>query len=141
MTRCRDGGCRPSRSGESLHRHEPAQQCAVPLSHGHPPTEQALMSTLHVDPAPSAMSMLTDDLLLRMHAWWRAANYLSVGQIYLRANPLLEEPLRLEDVKPRLLGHWGTTPGLNLLYVHLNRMIKAHDLNMINIIGPGHGGP
>jgi len=87
------------------------------------------------------MTLLSDDLLRRMHAWWRAANYLSVGQIYLRANPLLEEPLALEHIKPRLLGHWGTTPGLNFLYVHLNRLIKQHDLNMINIIGPGHGGP
>ena len=87
------------------------------------------------------MTLLSDDLLRRMQAWWRAANYLSVGQIYLRANPLLEEPLALEHIKPRLLGHWGTTPGLNFLYVHLNRLIKQHDLNMINIIGPGHGGP
>src|SRR5213083_1430787 len=87
------------------------------------------------------MTLLSDDLLRRMHAWWRAANYLSVGQIYLRANPLLEEPLALVHVKPRLLGHWGTTPGLNFLYVHLNRLIKEHDLDMINIIGPGHGGP
>lgn len=84
---------------------------------------------------------LTSDQLRRMHAYWRAANYLSVGQIYLRANPLLREPLTLAHVKPRLLGHWGTTPGLNFLYVHLNRLIKAHDLNMIYITGPGHGGP
>ena len=87
------------------------------------------------------MTTLAPDLLLKMHAWWRAANYLSVGQIYLRANPLLEEPLTIEHIKPRLLGHWGTTPGLNFLYVHLNRLIKEHDLNMINVIGPGHGGP
>ena len=87
------------------------------------------------------MATLSPDLLRKMHAWWRAANYLSVGQIYLRANALLEEPLTHAHVKPRLLGHWGTTPGLNFLYVHLNRLIKEHDLNMINIIGPGHGGP
>ncbi len=87
------------------------------------------------------MATLTPDLLRKMHAWWRAANYLSVGQIYLHSNPLLEEPLTLEHIKPRLLGHWGTTPGLNFLYVHLNRLIKSHDLDMINIIGPGHGGP
>ena len=87
------------------------------------------------------MATLSPVLLRKMHAWWRAANYLSVGQIYLRANALLMEPLTHADVKPRLLGHWGTTPGLNFLYVHLNRAIKAHDLNMINIIGPGHGGP
>ena len=74
-------------------------------------------------------------------AWWRAANYLSVGQIYLMANPLLTEPLRPEHVKPRLLGHWGTTPGQNLIYAHLNRVIRNHDLNMIYISGPGHGGP
>ncbi|WP_283804855.1 phosphoketolase [Rhodopseudomonas sp. B29] len=85
--------------------------------------------------------VLSDDLLQKMDAYWRAANYLSVGQIYLRDNPLLEQPLRLEHVKPRLLGHWGTTPGLNMLYVHLNRLITAHDLDMIYIIGPGHGGP
>jgi xylulose-5-phosphate/fructose-6-phosphate phosphoketolase len=76
-----------------------------------------------------------------MDAWWRAANYLSVGQIYLFNNPLLKKPLELSDVKPRLLGHWGTTPGLNFLWVHLNRVIKAHDLDMFYIIGPGHGGP
>lgn len=76
-----------------------------------------------------------------MQAYWRASNYLSVGQIYLRANPLLERPLRLEDIKPRLLGHWGTTPGLNLLYVHLNRLITQHAANIMFIIGPGHGGP
>jgi xylulose-5-phosphate/fructose-6-phosphate phosphoketolase len=77
----------------------------------------------------------------RMGAYWRAANYLSVGQIYLLDNPLLRSPLKLEHIKPRLLGHWGTTPGLNFIYVHLSRMIRAHDLNMIYIAGPGHGGP
>jgi xylulose-5-phosphate/fructose-6-phosphate phosphoketolase len=76
-----------------------------------------------------------------MHAYWRAANYLSVGQIYLFDNPLLQEPLKLEHIKPRLLGHWGTTPGLNFIYVHFNRLIKKHDLNVIYITGPGHGGP
>jgi xylulose-5-phosphate/fructose-6-phosphate phosphoketolase len=84
---------------------------------------------------------LSSDELRKMHAYWRAANYLSVGQIYLYDNPLLKEPLQRRHVKPRLLGHWGTTPGLNLLYVHLNRVIKKHDLNMIYVIGPGHGGP
>ncbi len=79
--------------------------------------------------------------LARIHAWWRAANYLSVGQIYLLANALLAEPLRAEHVKPRLLGHWGTTPGLNLIYAHLNRVIVARDLDAIFICGPGHGGP
>jgi xylulose-5-phosphate/fructose-6-phosphate phosphoketolase len=76
-----------------------------------------------------------------LDAYWRAANYLSVGQIYLMDNPLLREPLKPEHIKPRLLGHWGTTPGLNLIYVHLNRIIRKHDLNMIYITGPGHGGP
>jgi xylulose-5-phosphate/fructose-6-phosphate phosphoketolase len=76
-----------------------------------------------------------------MDAYWRAANYLSVGQIYLKDNPLLERPLTLDDVKPRLLGHWGTTPGLNFLYVHWNRLIRERGLNMIYLIGPGHGGP
>src|SRR5437870_701226 len=84
---------------------------------------------------------LTADLLRKIHAYWRAANYLSVGQIYLYENPLLKRALKIEDVKPRLLGHWGTTPGLNFIYVHLNRMIKEQDLNMIFIAGPGHGGP
>ena len=76
-----------------------------------------------------------------MDAYWRAANYLSVGQIYLYDNPLLKKPLTKEHIKPRLLGHWGTTPGLNFIYVHLNRLIKEHDLDMIYITGPGHGGP
>jgi xylulose-5-phosphate/fructose-6-phosphate phosphoketolase len=84
---------------------------------------------------------LSPELLRRMNAYWRAANYLSVGQIYLLGNPLLREPLRVEHVKPRLLGHWGTTPGLNFLYAHLNRMIQRHDLEMIFVTGPGHGGP
>src|ERR1700738_676184 len=84
---------------------------------------------------------LSQDLLEKMDAYWRAANYLTVGQIYLLDNPLLETPLKLEHIKPRLLGHWGTTTGLNFIYVHLNRLIKEHDLNMIYVIGPGHGGP
>jgi xylulose-5-phosphate/fructose-6-phosphate phosphoketolase len=84
---------------------------------------------------------LSKEELRKMHAYWRAANYLSVGQIYLYANPLLHEPLRIEHVKPRLLGHWGTTPGLNFIYVHFNRLIKKHDLNAIYVAGPGHGGP
>ena len=76
-----------------------------------------------------------------LNAYWRAANYLSVGQIYLLDNPLLREPLKIEHVKPRLLGHWGTTPGLNFIYAHLNRVIKARDLNVLYVTGPGHGGP
>jgi xylulose-5-phosphate/fructose-6-phosphate phosphoketolase len=87
------------------------------------------------------LAALSPDLLEKMDAYWRAANYLTVGQIYLQDNPLLETPLKLEHIKPRLLGHWGTTAGLNFIYVHLNRLIKEHDLNMIYVIGPGHGGP
>ena len=83
----------------------------------------------------------SNGLLQKMHAYWRAANYLSVGQMYLRANPLLKEPLAPEHIKHLLLGHWGTSPGQNFIYVHLNRIIREHDLNMIYISGPGHGGP
>src|SRR3954471_14454193 len=89
----------------------------------------------------TAPATLPDDELALLDAYWRAANYLSVGQIYLLDNPLLAEPLAAEHIKPRLLGHWGTTPGLNLLYAHLNRQILAHDLNAIFVTGPGHGGP
>src|SRR5512138_2805729 len=84
---------------------------------------------------------LAPDLLEKMNAYWRAANYLSVGQIYLYDNPLLRQPLQMEQIKPRLLGHWGTTPGLNFIYVHLNRVIRERDLSTIFITGPGHGGP
>jgi xylulose-5-phosphate/fructose-6-phosphate phosphoketolase len=103
--------------------------------------------TLHADPAHGATSSsvrgrpLASDELERIDAWWRAANYLSVGQIYLMGNPLLREPLEAGHVKPRLLGHWGTTPGLNFVYAHLNRAIMARDLSMMYVIGPGHGGP
>jgi len=88
-----------------------------------------------------AAATLSAGELRKMDAYWRAANYLSVGQIYLYDNPLLKEPLTLEHIKPRLLGHWGTTPGLNLIYVHCNRLIKKYGLNMIYVAGPGHGGP
>src|SRR5436309_4191729 len=84
---------------------------------------------------------LSAEELRKMHAYWRAANYLSVGQIYLMDNPLLKDELQLKHIKPRLLGHWGTTSGQNFLYVHLNRVIKEYDLNMLYISGPGHGGP
>ena len=94
------------------------------------------MNTMPHSPQPLATSELQ-----ALDAWWRAANYLSVGQIYLLDNPLLEQPLTRAHIKPRLLGHWGTTPGLNFIHAHLNRVIKAHDLNMITITGPGHGGP
>lgn len=94
-----------------------------------------------MDSATAQDRPLTETELRRLDAYWRAANYLTVGQIYLRSNPLLREPLTPEHVKPRLLGHWGTSPGLNLLYAHLNRVIVARDLNAIYITGPGHGGP
>ena len=84
---------------------------------------------------------LSDKERALLDAYWRAANYLSVGQIYLYDNPLLKQVLTKEHIKPRLLGHWGTTPGLNFIYVHLNRVIKKHDLDMIYITRPGHGGP
>src|SRR5438128_9228573 len=84
---------------------------------------------------------LSDDEVQQMTAYWHAANYLSVGQISLLDNPLLREPLRPDHVKPRLLGHWGTTPGLNFVYVHANRVIRQRDLDAIFIAGPGHGGP
>ena len=87
------------------------------------------------------MPTLDQTRLHLMHRYWSAANYLTVGQIYLQANPLLREPLRPEHIKPRLLGHWGTSPGLSFIYVHLNRLIQDHDVNMIYLAGPGHGGP
>src|SRR4051795_11713708 len=87
------------------------------------------------------VEVLSKAELASIDSYWRAANYLSVGQIYLLDNPLLKEPLRIEHVKPRLLGHWGTTPGLNFVYAHMNRVIKAHDLDAIFVTGPGHGGP
>jgi xylulose-5-phosphate/fructose-6-phosphate phosphoketolase len=91
--------------------------------------------------ADPATGPLSSDLLALVHRYWNAANYLTVGQIYLQENPLLTEPLRPEHIKPRLLGHWGTSPGLNLLYVHLNRLIRQHDVDAIFLAGPGHGGP
>src|SRR3974377_1887513 len=86
-------------------------------------------------------SPLTADELRKMDAYWRASNYLSVGQIYLYDNPLLKKPLAEGQIKPRVLGHWGTSPGLNFIYVHLNRVINNHDLSVIYVTGPGHGGP
>src|SRR5262249_50680533 len=91
--------------------------------------------------AEPAAGPLTSDMLALIDRYWQAANYLTVGQIYLQENPLLSEPLRPEHIKPRLLGHWGTSPGLNLLYVHLNRLIRQHDVDAIFLTGPGHGGP
>lgn len=97
-----------------------------------------LESTLHQDDLKGPLS---PEEVRKIDAYWRAANYLSVGQIYLLDNPLFKKPLTLQDVKRRLLGHWGTTPGLNFIYTHLNRLIKAYDLNTIFLAGPGHGGP
>jgi xylulose-5-phosphate/fructose-6-phosphate phosphoketolase len=94
-----------------------------------------------MDTLQQAANPLSPDELNLINSWWRAANYLSIGQIYLLDNPLLKEPLKLKHIKPRLLGHWGTTPGQNFVYVHLNRAIRARDLDMIYISGPGHGGP
>src|SRR3989440_9440457 len=87
------------------------------------------------------MPSLSQAQLQLVHMYWNAANYLTIGQIYLQDNPLLKEPLRPEHTKPRLLGHWGTSPGLSFIYVHLNRLIQQHDVNMIYLAGPGHGGP
>ena len=98
--------------------------------------ERRIINTLNVTD-----KLLSPEILQKMDAYWRAANYLSVAQIYLYGNPLLREPLTLDHVKHMLLGHWGTTPGQNFIYVHLNRIIKQYDLNMIYISGPGHGGP
>src|SRR2546423_7518470 len=87
------------------------------------------------------MPSLDQAQLQLVHMYWNAANYLTIGQIYLRENPLLREPLHPEHIKPRLLGHWGTSPGLSFIYVHLNRLIKEYDANMLYLAGPGHGGP
>ena len=99
-----------------------------------PPVASSIFETAEAEP-------LGVDELKRIDAYWRAANYLSVGQIYLMGNPLLREPLQPAQVKPRLLGHWGTTPGLNLLYAHLSRIIAARGREVIYVTGPGHGGP
>src|SRR3954464_11349750 len=85
--------------------------------------------------------LLSPEVLHQIDAYWRAANYLSVGQIYLYDNPLLKQPLTLAHIKPRLLGHWGTTPGLNFVYAHMNRVIKRDEFDAIFVAGPGHGGP
>ena len=111
--------------------------------------DPALSSTIAVpaddarlsEPASPPEGPLDAGLLAKMIRYWQAANYLTVGQIYLRENPLLREPLTADQIKPRLLGHWGTSPGLNLIYVHLNRLIREQDVNAIYLTGPGHGGP
>ena len=91
--------------------------------------------------APKPKGPLSPQILDKMNRYWRAANYLCIGQIYLFDNPLLRTPLKAEQIKPRLLGHWGTSPGQNFIYIHLNRLIKEHDADIIYISGPGHGGP
>src|SRR6476660_299733 len=108
----------------------------APARDGGGPTIEPQPYVLRQEPGPLDLDELT-----RIDAWWRAANYLAVGQIYLVANPLLREPLRAEHVKPRLLGHFGTVPGLNLVYAHANRAIVARDLDAVFVAGPGHGGP
>ena len=109
------------------------------------PLSETLSSSQTAPPSETAPSSqaapLSQEEVRKLDAYWRAANYLSVGQIYLYDNPLLKEPLKLEHIKPRLLGHWGTTPGLNFIYAHCNRLIQKYDLDMIYIAGPGHGGP
>jgi xylulose-5-phosphate/fructose-6-phosphate phosphoketolase len=141
-------GCRP------IHHYHQPQHPSRARHRGFRPALASGISTTYLgsischggSKARSSLTMTQGETLsgtdLRLiDAWWRAANYLSVGQIYLMDNPLLREPLRREHIKPRLLGHWGTTPGLNFVYAHLNRVIKARDLNVIYICGPGHGGP
>jgi xylulose-5-phosphate/fructose-6-phosphate phosphoketolase len=105
------------------------------------PIQPSVQSAPAEPPSANGSLSLNKSELDLLHGYWRAANYLSVGQIYLLDNPLLREPLGLEHIKPRLLGHWGTTPGLNFIYAHLNRLIKARDLNVLYVTGPGHGGP
>src|SRR5579884_2999511 len=142
MVKAHVGGRRPRR-----HRRSPdcpGRRCAPRLRLT---TEAATFARLACGKAPRMTTAtepkhpLSAEELQALNAWWRAANYLSVGQIYLLANPLLREPLRPEHVKPRLLGHWGTTPGLNFIYAHMNRAIRARGISTIYITGPGHGGP
>src|SRR6516165_3672166 len=117
----------PAKSSSGVAKREAPQKVSAP--------KQAI-SSRGVSPI-----QVDTELLQKMDAWWRAANYLNIGQIYLMANPLLREPLKPEHIKPRLLGHWGTSPGLNLIYVHLNRLINKYDLDVVYMAGPGHRGP
>jgi xylulose-5-phosphate/fructose-6-phosphate phosphoketolase len=109
--------------------------------------DASVSSAVESDGAPAQVQRepvegpLSAELLDRMQRYWQAANYLTIGQIYLKDNPLLREPLDLEHIKPRLLGHWGTSPGLSLIYIHLNRLIRERDADAIFLAGPGHGGP
>src|ERR1700743_1551319 len=104
-------------------------------------TEKSLMSASDAARAPDQGPPLSAEELRKTHAYWRACNYLSLGMIYLQDNPLLREPLQPEHIKNRLLGHWGSSPGLAFTYIHLNRLIKKYDLDMIFMAGPGHGAP
>jgi xylulose-5-phosphate/fructose-6-phosphate phosphoketolase len=112
--------------------YDPAVSSAVEVPDGAAPPPADL---------PPIQGPLSDEMLDKMLRYWDATNYLTVGQIYLQANPLLREPLRPDHIKPRLLGHWGTSPGLSLIYVQLNRLIKEQDADVIYLAGPGHGGP
>src|SRR5215471_10907946 len=108
--------------------------------------DASLSTTVETDQAPRATQQtatgpLSPDLLNKIHRYWCASNYLTAGQIYLQENPLLQEPLHADQIKKRLLGHWGTSPGLNFIYAHLNRLIIEHNAAMVCIMGPGHGGP
>src|SRR5258707_11509135 len=127
---------KPARHQTSVRAHRSRSQRAIQAD-----TDENGESAQSRAAAHDGKQLSRAELLKRMDAYWRAANYLSVGQIYLYDNPLLKKPLKREHIKPRLLGHWGTTPGLNFIYVHLNRIIKQRDLNVIYITGPGHGGP
>jgi xylulose-5-phosphate/fructose-6-phosphate phosphoketolase len=139
MAKASSGG--DVKSAQKSAQAKPAPPSKVILSEQ--PASRAPSSTTHAAPLTRANSSppLSVEELRKMNAYWRAANYLSVGQIYLCGNPMLHEPLTLHNIKSRLLGHWGTTPGLNFIYVHMNRAIKMRDLNVIYIAGPGHGGP
>src|SRR5438477_12359467 len=94
-----------------------------------------------IAPKRTETARISHDRLSQLDRYWQAANYLTIGQIYLQENPLLREPLKPEHIKPRLLGHWGTSPGLSLIYAHLNRLINEHDANLVFLVGSGHGGP
>jgi phosphoketolase len=138
MNACRSGD-------DALHRHFSGARYAFEKSVDRMHSRCLFTTAQTVDVKPSTVKTmkseaLASDLLHKMNAYWRAANYLSVGQIYLYDNPLLREPLTLAHVKPLVVGHWGTVPGQNFIYVHLNRAIQKYDLNMLYVSGSGHGG-